>query len=1399
MARNTVSFKTKGMNRDMSVSAFSPEFSFENMNLRLSTNEDNTMMSWVTERGPKNLTFNITEFPWSSSPNTGVKHIKGAPIGTAVINHQLVLFTTDSTSGKSDRIYVLRYEDGVIEGELIVLDELNFDTRHPIDTLVSYESELVQKVYWTDDYNQPRVINIKESYDKMHEWDNHPDSDVCTAFDFAPEISLDTTQISVQKLIGAGGKFAAGVIQYAFTYYNKYGQETAIFYTTPLYYISFPDRGVAADDTADNVFKIKAEGLDTSFDYLRIYSLQRTSLDDTPITKRVQDIYLKGTGGKITYTDTGYNGDSIDPTELLYKGSEDITVKTMEQKDGTLFLGNIQVKTPYISGDLKTEIKDYTSITASSRSIYMISNPSSSGYTYYNQLHAFSDVNHTKSVPCGGFKSKDIYRLGLQFQYKNGKWSEPVWIGDKSHESRPSGDSSSIVNLPIFHAQLDVVAVEDIVDAGYRRVRPLVVFPELQDRRTICQCVACPTVYTTQQANTDKSLASQSSWFFRALGGKNSASVKPVADNGAVMPLNVGYVASTKLGGTYYNPNYNYSEGDSPVHENIKQVEIEGLFDAAHAFQINGNILTLHTPELEFDDFRGSVDFTGSTPYHVGWMDFSTTYSDIDIQTESPSVSNEGSGFIHKSFTNAGSYGIVSGLFYNDFIVDDNTAKDIMKYDKEKIPVNWMVYLWHSNGSLNNDMNRSSDLGTATAVLSKKVISNLRYCELDEWLQDEDRGPISTPQVFASDETTIVKVGGDIYMGNIDTLIMPTNASGKFFATAYGITSIVGSKWDGADNKFTNSVLWKTYADDEDGNNNGIYHYSGDSNLWVDDGKEKGNIGDKFVSLVRKKNAVRMKYKSTPHLVVEGLQFPSKDYQLPIVELVRSLDTSTVFGGTSDDAFRENTWVPCGEPVTLSKGHDCDIDFSYGDTYYQRWDCLKTYPFTTDDVNQVVEIGSFTLETRYNIAGRYDRNRGQLSNLHMTPLNFNLFNPVYSQVDNFFSYKIMNEDSYKNNNYINQVTWTLSKSSNADIDAWTHVTLASTLELDGDKGELNKLVRFNDTLLAFQDTGISQILYNENTQISTTEGVPIEIANSGKVQGKRYITGTIGCSNKYALATTPSGIYFMDNLDRSIYLFNGELKNLSATMGFDSWCKMNIPEPQSNVWTPAEYGNFVAYYDKVNQDILFINKNIALAYSEKMNAFTSFYNYGGADYLVNMENTGLWVRNQGSNTSTIWEHNKGNYLEFFGMTMPYWMTLIGNPEPQKGKVFTNIELRASIDGDANLPFDSLEVWNEYQHGFTYLKNLTGVAALQHSVKDSNSLKKRFRIWRSDIPRDNAVIAKDWNTSYDYSSDSELNITRTKVRPLDRMRNPWVYLKLKKQGSSLNTRTEIHDIVMTYYS
>ena len=48
-----VIFKTKGMQRDLSVSAFNSEFSYENMNMRIMPTNENTLLSLTNEKVQK--------------------------------------------------------------------------------------------------------------------------------------------------------------------------------------------------------------------------------------------------------------------------------------------------------------------------------------------------------------------------------------------------------------------------------------------------------------------------------------------------------------------------------------------------------------------------------------------------------------------------------------------------------------------------------------------------------------------------------------------------------------------------------------------------------------------------------------------------------------------------------------------------------------------------------------------------------------------------------------------------------------------------------------------------------------------------------------------------------------------------------------------------------------------------------------------------------------------------------------------------------------------------------------------------------------------------------------------------------------------------------------------------
>jgi len=89
--------------------------------------------------------------------------------------------------------------------------------------------------------------------------------------------------------------------------------------------------------------------------------------------------------------------------------------------------------------------------------------------------------------------------------------------------------------------------------------------------------------------------------------------------------------------------------------------------------------------------------------------------------------------------------------------------------------------------------------------------------------------------------------------------------------------------------------------------------------------------------------------------------------------------------------------------------------------------------------------------------------------------------------------------------------------------------------LDGDKGKVTKIERFDNNLYIFQDKGIARLNYNDNIQIPTEGNIPIEVINSGFINGKRYISENQGLQDKWCSKSTPYGIFFKDGYSKALY------------------------------------------------------------------------------------------------------------------------------------------------------------------------------------------------------------------------------------------------------------------------
>ena len=154
---------------------------------------------------------------------------------------------------------------------------INFTKQHPIEAIGRYEKKDIQGIYWTDNFNPPRKLNVA-----------NPDvmSTPCSFLDLAPKTGL---QIPTLKIITIGGSLEAGVYQLSYRYKNSEGLVTdwsPLSNLVPIY---------ASDDTnpfctiegnpiepTTNLGEVTSKaitwsltGLDTSYELLELATIYR--------------------------------------------------------------------------------------------------------------------------------------------------------------------------------------------------------------------------------------------------------------------------------------------------------------------------------------------------------------------------------------------------------------------------------------------------------------------------------------------------------------------------------------------------------------------------------------------------------------------------------------------------------------------------------------------------------------------------------------------------------------------------------------------------------------------------------------------------------------------------------------------------------------------------------------------------------------------------------------------------------------------------------------------------------------------------------------------------------------------------------------------------------------------
>jgi len=249
-------------------------------------------------------------------------------IGSVNLRGELYYFTTNNNSknpgGHSNdsslpadsssvgQIWKYTYDKINLIGTLTLIynNYVDFSTYYaiaPTATTGRYENSLTQRIYWTDNFNKLRTINVANP--------NSLAIDL-SLLDIQPAIDMDKAVLTEIKS-DASASIEYGAYQIAYRYSNIGGAVTNFSELSDILYVTQGDEqaniagnnfigyiGGAAGGTVGKSIKWKIENLDSDYDRIEVAVLYKVNINDSPTILLLQDEPISG----MSFFEVNYNG-----------------------------------------------------------------------------------------------------------------------------------------------------------------------------------------------------------------------------------------------------------------------------------------------------------------------------------------------------------------------------------------------------------------------------------------------------------------------------------------------------------------------------------------------------------------------------------------------------------------------------------------------------------------------------------------------------------------------------------------------------------------------------------------------------------------------------------------------------------------------------------------------------------------------------------------------------------------------------------------------------------------------------------------------------------------------------------------------------------------------------------
>tara|TARA_R110000796_G_scaffold43634_4_gene107185 strand:- start:2417 stop:6907 length:4491 start_codon:yes stop_codon:yes gene_type:complete len=407
-------------------------------------------------------------------------------------------------------------------------------------------------------------------------------------------------------------------------------------------------------------------------------------------------------------------------------------------------------------------------------------------------------------------------------------------------------------------------------------------------------------------------------------------------------------------------------------------------------------------------------------------------------------------------------------------------------------------------------------------------------------------------------------------------------------------------------------------------------------------------------------------------------------------------------------------------------------------------------------------------------------------------------------------------------------------------DSWRSFKVANATEVNGIYGPINRVINFKNRLVFYQDKAFGIASINERSLIQDNSGQQLVLGTGGVFPNYDYVSVNTGSYHQFGVTASENAIYHYDARLKKLFQYSGggatplsEMKGMSAF--FDNNVNGKILKADKTLATGScglavgvhavpdfrynrvlftflrNYNTFdlslndpatldyvipVGSYVEYNGEMYYFADGLSvlignrlgdiiasgtsvdksdlgftISYSELLQAFESFYSYVPNIYLQygrRLLSASPYERNK------AYVHNEGEMVTYYDQT-PYKSilhTILGE-NGQQNKVWNNLEYKAELYDSAgvdiyNETFDSIQFYNEYQDTSKIALNVS--TSIIPAV-GGGDIKRRMRTWRYTIPRD--------------ATDGK-----------SRLRNPWMHC-IMEFDNNLNKRHILHELIYAY--